>query len=135
MPPQVKQPYVPVISTINSDNSNNSMFKEDTSYQLPKQSSIQYDKIETSIMSSDTAKKVKFKTVNFNGAGQGKLNVAAAFQEDNFLDDHLDFFFLLMLVFLGGVIILIIYINTLIINEKIFLINFLLIFWFFIFCF
>merc|ERR1712198_117899 len=30
------------------------------------------------------------------------------------------FFFLLMLVFLGGVIILIIYINTLIINEKIF---------------
>merc|ERR1711950_58759 len=32
----------------------------------------------------------------------------------------LDFFFLLMLVFLGGVIILVIYINTLIINEKIF---------------
>ena len=30
------------------------------------------------------------------------------------------FFFLLMLVFLGGVIILVIYINTLIINEKIF---------------
>ena len=35
------------------------------------------------------AEKVKFKTVNFNGpksaafvAGQGKLNVAAAFQED-----------------------------------------------------
>merc|ERR1711902_401250 len=32
-------------------------------------------------------------------------------------------FFLLMLVFLGGVIILIIYINTLIINEKIFIKN------------
>ena len=30
------------------------------------------------------------------------------------------FFFLLILVFLGGVIILVIYINTLIINEKIF---------------
>merc|ERR1711997_1022564 len=37
-----------------------------------------------------------------------------------FLFFFLDFFFLLILVFLGGVIILVIYINTLIINEKIF---------------
>merc|ERR1712035_265753 len=42
-----------------------------------------------------------------------------------------------MLVFLGGVIILIIYINTLIINEKIFLKKFfhLFFYWFFIFFF
>merc|ERR1712127_373308 len=85
--------YVPVIRTVGADFKTEQIFEEDSTYQLPRASTIEYDKMETSILtsisSSDSAKKVKFKTVNFNGpksaafvAGQGKLNVAAAFQED-----------------------------------------------------
>merc|ERR1712127_771809 len=80
--------YVPVIRTVGAEFKTEPIFEEDTSYQLPRASNIEYDTVETSILtsisSSDSAKKVKFKTVNFNGSnlGQGKLNVAAAFQED-----------------------------------------------------